>query len=454
MSPRPQISWAALAALLLTAAAAGFAPRAVHADDFALVGGTVHPASGPAIANGTVVVRHGRIESVGAGAAPAGLPAIDCHGKHVYPGLVSANTDIGLIEIESVRGTVDDAEIGNINPNVRAEIEVNPESEHIPVARINGITSALIIPRGGAIAGTSAILHLDGWTFEDMTIKAPVALHVNWPNMSIVHNFFVAASDEEQKKQREDAIAAIRKAFDDARAYDQAVAAEHQPAIPRHDRDVKWDAMVKAVRGEIPVYFHASALNQISAVLRFCDEEKLTHIGIVGGNDAWRIAEELKLRKIPVLCDATLEVPRHRWDPYDAAYTLPAKLAKAGVQYCITDGGGSWNARNLPYNASMAAAFGLDRDEALRAVTLYPAQILGVADRVGSIEPGKVADLVVADGDLLEDATHVEQVWINGRQISMETKQTRLFHKYDQRPRGTLARAHAAEGATGSSNTH
>jgi len=437
MSPRPQSPRAALAAFAILALAA---PPAARAADFALVGGTVHTAAGPAIPGATVVVRNGRIESVGPGAAPAGVPAIDCTGKHVYPGMVAANTNLGLVEIESVRGTVDNTETGNVNPNVRAEIQVNPESEHLPVARVNGITSALIVPRGGAIAGTSALMHLDGWTFEDMTVRAPVALHVNWPAMSIVRNFFETRSDEEQKKAREEAVNAIRKAFDDARAYDKARSAEKEAAIPRHDRDVKWDAMVKAVRGEIPVYFHASALNQIRAVLKFCDEENLTKVALVGGYDAWRIADELKIRRIPVLCDPTLATPRRRWEPYDAAFTLPARLAQAGVTYCITDGGGSWNARNLPYNASMAAAFGLDREEALKAVTLYPARILGVADRVGSIEPGKVADLVVADGDLLEDTTHVEQVWIDGHQISMETKQTRLFHKYDGRPRGTLAR--------------
>ena len=452
--PRPVAGQVVKPALSLAAmlAAAGFvlapAPAARADADFALVGGTVHPASGPAIDAGTVVVRGGKIESVGTGAAPAGVPAIDCRGKHVYPGLVSAFTNLGLVEIESVRGTVDNAETGNVNPNVRAEVEVNPESEHLPVARINGVTTALIVPRGGAIAGTSALLHLDGWTYEDMTVKAPVALHVNWPAMAIVHNFFETRTDEEQKKARAEAVAAIRKAFDDARAYDQALLAEGKPAIPRHDRDVKWDAMVSAVRGELPVYFHCSALNQIRAILRFCDEEKLTNVALVGGYDAWRVAGELKARGIAVLCDATLSTPRRRWEPYDEAYTLPGRLAAAGVKFCVTDGGGTWNARNLPYNASMAAAFGLDREEALRSITLYPARILGVADRVGSIEPGKVADLVVADGDLLEDTTHVEQVWIAGRQISMETKQTRLFHKYDSRPRGSLARAHNAGDGT------
>ena len=309
------------------------------------------------------------------------------------------------------------------------------------MARVNGLTSALIIPRGGAIAGTSALIHLDGWTWEDMSVRAPVALHVNWPAMSIVRSFFETRSEEEQKKAREEAVTSIRNAFDDARAYDAAVRAENTTGIPRHDRDVKWDAMVKAVRGELPVFFHASALNQIRAVLKFCDEQNLHNVGLVGGYDAWRVAAELKARDIAVICEPTLATPRRRWEPYDAAFSLPGKLASAGVRFCIADGGGTMNARNLPYHASMAAAFGLDRDEALKAVTLYPAQILGAGDQLGSIETGKVADLVVTNGDLLEITTKVEQVYIAGKPSSMETRQTRLFHKYDGRPRGPKARA-------------
>jgi imidazolonepropionase-like amidohydrolase len=439
---------AALAAALALAALALLASRA-HAETIAFTGGTVHTVSGADIAGGTVIVRDGRIAAVGAGVpVPGDATVVRCDGKQIYPGMVSANTVVGLIEIESVRGTYDAAETGTINPNVRAEVGVNPESEEIPVTRVNGVTSALVIPRGGAITGTSALIHLDGWTWEDMTLRAPVGLHVIWPSMTPVHGFFERRSDEEQIKARDSTIAAIGKAFDDARAYEHAVAAESQKGIPRHDRDVKWDAMRKAIRGELPVFFHASTLAQIRAVLKLVDEQKLAKVVLVGGYDAWRVTDELKARDIAVICDPTLEVPRRRYEPYDAAYTLPAKLAAAGVRFCIADGAGGGeglsasNARNLPYNAGMAAAFGLPRDEALKGVTLYPAQILGVGDRLGSIEPGKIADLVVTRGDLLDETTTVDQVYIAGKAISMETRQTRLFHKYDSRPRGPKARPH------------
>jgi imidazolonepropionase-like amidohydrolase len=235
----------------------------------------------------------------------------------------------------------------------------------------------------------------------------------------------------------------LRLMFDDARAYWKARDAEGKPGIPRHDRDVKWDAMSRAIKGEIPVFFHAATLGQIKAALEFVDEQKLSNVVIVSSGDVWRVADELARRKIAVIVAGTFDPPMRQDAPYDERFAVPGKLAKAGVRFCIADDGeadAAMLARNLPYHAAVAVAFGLSRDEALRAVTLYPAQILGVADQLGSIEPGKIADLVVADGDPLEVTTHVEQVYIRGQAISMETRHTRLFHKYDGKPRGPKAR--------------
>jgi imidazolonepropionase-like amidohydrolase len=422
------------AALLIAAVAA--------AEPIALVGGTVHPVSGPPIENGTVVMDQGKITAVGADVTPpAGAQVVPCQGKHVWPGFVAPFTTLGLVEIQSVRGPSDQAETGNINPNVRAETAFNPESDLIPVTRVNGVTSALIVPRGGAIAGTSALLHLDGWTREDMTLRAPVALHVNWPGMGINRGGFETRSEEEQKRQREKDLKEIHQAFEDARSYVQARGAEGKSGVPRHDQDVKWDAMGKALRGEIPVVFHCAALNQIEAVLKFADEQQLTNVVLADAYDSWRVADELKRRHIAVITGATQSLPRRMYEAYDTGMSLPAKLAAAGVRFCISDGGGdTYNSRNLPYEAGMAVAFGLPHDEALKAVTLYPAQIFGVGDKVGSLEVGKVADVVVGDGDPLEITTHVEKVYVAGKETSMETRQTRLFHKYDSRPRGAHAR--------------
>lgn len=432
---------AALIAALLIAALLIAAPAG--AETIAFTGGTIHPASGPAIANGTVVVRDGRIEAVGAGVpVPADATVIAITGKHLYPGLVSAYSVLGLTEIGSVSGSTDWQETGTTNPNVRAEVQINPETDLIPVTRINGVTSAHIMPRGGALNGTSAIIHLDGWTWEDMTVRSPVGMLVQWPNLTPNRAWWETRSDEEQAKQREASIQAIVNAFEDARAYWKARDAMGTRGVPRHDGDVKWDAMRKALKGEIPVIFTASALNQIRSVLRFVDDQKLPRVILVSSGDAALVADELKQRNIAVVCSDILAVPSRRHEPYDHRFTAPERLRAAGLAWCIADGGGTddaANGRNLPYHAAMAAAFGLPRDEALRAVTLYPARILGVADQIGSIEKGKIADLVVANGDLLEIATQVEQVYIKGKPIPMDSRQTRLFKKYDARPRNVIS---------------
>ncbi len=430
----------AVAALL--AALTSVSPAVTRADVLALTDATVHTVSGPTLEHATVVIRDGVIAAVGADATvPAGATVVPCAGKHVYPGMIAANTTLGLVEVSSVRGTDDTRETGAINPNVRAEVEINPESEKIPVTRLNGITSALVVPQGGVITGTSALVHLDGWTFEDMTVRAPVALHIKWPAMSIVHAWYITQTDEEQRKIREKNLQQITDAFDDARAYMRAHDAEGQAGVPRHDHDVKWDAMVKALKGEIPVIIECTALNQMTAALRFCDQQGLKKVMLMGGADADKIADELKARDIAVICDATYQLPRRSWEPYDQEMNLPARLWKAGVRFCLTDGGSDgMNTRNLPYHAAYAVAYGLPRDEALKSVTLYPAQLLGVGDRLGSIEVGKIADLMVTTGDPLEESTQVEQVYIGGKAVAMESRQTRLFHKYDQKPRGAKAR--------------
>jgi imidazolonepropionase-like amidohydrolase len=438
---------ALLAALLVSSlafmlASAAFMPA--RAEVLALTGGTVHPVSGPEIPNGTVLVDGAKITAVGAGVSvPAGATVLNCTGKHVYPGFVHANTVLGLAEISTIEGSDDTRETGNLNPNQRAEVMYNPDSDFLPVTRLNGVTTVLSIPGGGSIRGTSALMHLDGWTPEDMTVRAPAALHVQWPNMTPVHAFFILTSDEEQAKQRDEAIKAISNAFDDARAYWKARDAESGKGVPKHDDDVKWDAMRKVLNGEVPVAFHCDALAQIKAVLRFCDQQKLTNVILLGGYDSWRVADELKRRNVAVIVGGVLAEPNRGYESYDDAYTVPAKLAKAGVRFAIADEGGSFaeaNARNVPYHAAMAEAFGLDHDEALKAVTLYPAQILGAGDKIGSIDVGKLADLQVTDGDPLLVATHCEQVVVNGKLVPMESRQTRLFHKYDAKPRGPHAR--------------
>jgi imidazolonepropionase-like amidohydrolase len=438
MSIRFPLSVAALVAAVVLGAASA------RAEVIALTGGTVHTVSGPVIENGTVLVDGARITAVGSALrVPAGARVVDCRGKHVYPGFVHANTMLGLQEISTITGSDDTQETGNLNPNQRAEVMYNPDSDFLPVARLNGITSALVIPGGGAVRGTSAVMSLDGWTQEDITLRAPVALHVQWPAMSVSRAWWDTRSEDEQTKARDQAVQAITDAFEEARAWWRARDAEGRGGVPRHEGDVRWEAMRRALNGDIPVAFHCDALAQIQAVLRFCDTQGLKRVILVGGYDAWRVADELKRRDIAVVVAGVLSLPNRTHEPYDEATSVPARLSRAGVRFCIADeggGGGAANARNLPHHAAMAVAFGLPTDEALKAVTLYPAQILGIADRTGSIEVGKLADLQVTDGDPLLVATHCEQVMVKGRLVPMESRQTRLLQKYDARPRGPRAR--------------
>jgi imidazolonepropionase-like amidohydrolase len=410
----------------------------VQAETVVLQGGTVHPVSGPDLPSATVVLADGRIAAVGAGVtAPPGARVVDVTGKHVYPTLIDANTVLGLVEIGSVRGTVDVSETGDFNPNARAEVALNADSELLPVTRAGGVLVAMTCPRGGLVAGTAAVFQLDGWNWEDMTLRAPVGLLVNWPAMRVDRDPGAEPPTAEQLKTRDEKLRRLRDLFADARAYQQAHGAEGERSVPAHDRDPRWEAMIPVLEGKIPVLVAARDAVQIHAALRWADEEKV-RIVLLAGGDAGKLAEELARRQVPVILDPTLALPLRRWEPYDEPYTIAARLHAAGVKFCFSTGGTSGdaaNVRNLPIEAAAAVGYGLPREAALRAVTLSSAEILGLGARLGSIEVGKDATLLVTDGDLLDIRTHVVGAFIAGREISLENRQSRLWKKYGDRPR-------------------
>ncbi len=417
--------------LMLVATLWGFdqRPAPPQSHPVALVGGTVHTVSGAELAGATVVFDNGKISAIGQDVTlPASAEVIDVTGKHIYPGFFDALSNVGLTEIDAVRATNDVTETGRINPNARAEVAVNPESELIPVARANGITTALTAPEGGVISGTGAIINLDGWTWEEMIFKAPAALIVSWPSMTTQRAWWVIESEEEQKKNRERNLKELAQAFKDARAYWTAknAAAKNGKSIPF---DMRWEAMVPVFEGKLPVLVMANNLQQIQAAAAWAEEEKIKII-IGGGYDSWRAAELLRAKNIPVLVGGTLRTPSRRYEDYDLPYSLPAKLHQAGITFAIYGGGWASNERNLPYHAAMAAAYGLPKDAALKAITLFPAQIFGVANRIGSLEVGKDATLIVATGDPLEITTNVEMEFIQGKKIDLTSRHTQLYEKY------------------------
>ncbi len=416
-----------------TALAAPEIPGASVQQPVAVVGATVHRISDEPLEKATLLFRQGKIVAIGEQVkVPDDVLTIDATGKHIYPGLFDAYTDLGLVEINSVRATRDQQETGSLNPNVKSWVSVNPDSEIIPVTRSNGVLLALTAPSGGLISGQSAVIQLDGWTFEDLTVRGPVGMHVEWPNMSPSIDWDTDASAKQQVEARDRALRQLRDAFADARAYQQA----REAAAERHPIDLRWEAMLPVLRGELPLIVAADEIQQMQAAVAFAMEHQVRLI-IYGGYDAPHCLELLKKHEVAIIISGVYRLPRRRSEPYDTPFTLAAKLHEAGVRFCISGSGrfGASNVRNLPYHAAMAAAFGLPPDEALKAITLYPAEILGVADRVGSLQRGRDATFIITDGDPLETTTQVEAAFVQGREVDLNNRHKRLWKKYEEKYR-------------------
>ncbi len=404
-------------------------------------GATIHTVSGDNVLNGSMLVEKGRIVAIGTQlSAPAEAKVIDVSGKHIYPGMIAANTVMGLAEVQSVRATLDYAEAGAINPNARALVAVNPDSELITTARANGVLATLSVPNSpaGLINGTSALIQLDGWTWEEMAVQAEVGLHIALPNLRFNPELFPAPFDtrlDEIRKASVQRLKMLEDAFDAAIAYQEARAQNQTGQLEATKIDVRWEAMLPVISGQRKVFFHAQDISQIRFALNFAKRYNLKAV-IVGGADAPLLADVLKQQQVPVIVTGIHKLPMRRGANYDDYYSVAAKLAQAGVQFCIARAGtddDAPNERNLPYEAAVAATFGLAPSEALKAITLYPAQILGVADKLGSLEAGKLANFFISNGDPLETTSQVEQVYIQGRSVDTSTKQSRLTEKYQQK---------------------
>jgi len=408
------------------AAGSDVIPGASQTAPIALIGGTVHPVSSASFEDGVVVFDKGRIIAVGKAndvAIPDDAVCIEIEGQHVYPGLFEAHSHLGLVEIAAVRATRDSRETGSFNPNVRAHVSVNPDSELIPVTRSNGVLLALTSPQGGVISGQAAVMQLDGWTYEDMTLKPDAGLVVYWPG--------VPDGLKSEKEIKTDRVQEIRDLFASARAYRKA-----RQADDTQRTDLKLEAMLPVIDGKLPMLVWADGLSTIQSAVAFAVEQNVRII-ILGGYDADLCAELLNEHSVPVIVSAVYRLPRRRDAAFDEAYTLPERLRKSRVKFCIsgTAASRSSNARNLPYHAGTAVAYGLPHDEALKAITLYPAEILGVADRVGSLQPGKDATLMVTTGDPLETISNVVSAWIQGRGVDLDSRHKRLYRKYREKYR-------------------
>jgi imidazolonepropionase-like amidohydrolase len=424
----------------LTLAVASPAPAAEAL--LAITGGRIVTVSGPVIERGTIVIQGGKIAAIGADLpVPEGATVVDASGKTVYPGLIDALTTLGLTEIGSVSGSVDVAETGDINPHARAWVAVQPHSELIPVARANGVTAVLAAPQGGLVSGQSALIRLSGTTPDSLTVKQPAAMHVAYPTGRPpfeLNRLFdepeLKTFEERQKEKRrnqEKQLDRLRHLLEEAKAHASAVEAARASGTAVPASDLRLEALAPAARGLLPVVIRADAEHEIRGAVAFAEERGLKLI-LAGGLEAWRVADLLKQKDVAVLASVD-RLPHRESDAYDAAYANPAALAQAGVRFAIVSDDAS-QVRNLPYEAAMARAFGLGPEAALRAITLTPAEIFGVAERMGSLDPGKDANLFLATGDIMDHRSEVTHVFIDGVPQSLETRHTRLYREFKDRP--------------------
>jgi len=397
---------------------------AASAEIVALVGATLHPVTAPDIAQGTLLLQGGRILALGPGSAvpiPAGARTVDAQGRHIWPGMIALATNIGLYEIGSVPATIDSGEGGGNQPDIRTTASIHAESAHIPVTRTNGITRSQTAPQtGGPIRGQSAVVRLTGDTWEEMLQVDRDMLHVRFPS----------TANEAKKKEKSDELKELEEFFARAREHARLLdeAAAGAPA-PRHDPRLA--AMVPYVRKQKRVALYAGNAQTILFALRFAKEQELDAV-LYGVSEGWKVADEIARSGLPVVVGPVLALPGGRHDPYDAPYANAAVLARAGVQVALMSDDEE-NPRNLAFHAAMACAHGLPHAEAVRAVTWYPARVLGLEHELGSLAPGKLADLVVTDGDLLEFRSRVTALYIDGREVSIGNRQTELYERYRAR---------------------
>jgi imidazolonepropionase-like amidohydrolase len=401
--------------------------------------------AGSPIEEGTLIIKDGKIAAVGTSVeVPAGAQIIDGKGLQVYPGLFDPVTQMGLSEIGAVSATVDSSETGTYNPDVIAATAVLPSSEHIPVTRAAAITEVLAVPGSGGfdfsgnrsiIGGQASAFHLAGWTMEDMQIKRSVAMVLNWPQIQTRTFDFATFTRKEKpyadaKQEYEKQVNELTDLMDSARHYAQAIG---HGGPSDFERDVKLEALAPVVRGQLPLLVFTNRARDIRNAVEFCEKQKLKMI-LAGGAEAYKVKDLLRSKGIPVILGPVLSNPDEEDDPYDRLLSQPAELSEAGVKFAIGSFDNSF-ARRLGQNAANAISHGLSYDEGLKAVTLYPAQIFGLADQFGTLETGKTANLIVTNGDPLELTTDVKYLFIKGQLTSTDNRQKRLYEKYLNRPK-------------------
>lgn len=410
-------------------------PGDVQNQSILILHGTAHLGTGDAIEDAAIGFRDGQIDFVGrASQVDKGRyqREIDATGRHIYPGFIAPNSTLGLQEIGAVRATRDDFEVGTFKPNVRALIAFNTDSEVTPTVRSNGVLLGQITPRGGTISGTSAVVHFDGWNWEDAAIFEADGVHLNWPAMHHRHNAD-GTIDIRKRKTYDQQFQEIQHFFTEAKAYAEGTNPQRLRPDPM---DLRYEALRGVFAGEQRLYVHANELRAITEAVHFKRSFDIPNLVIVGGYDAHLAADMLRENDIPVMVSRVHELPRYDEDDIDLPFRLPKLLEDEGVLYCLQNAGGMehMGTRNLPFYAGTAHAYGLTYEQAVRSVTLSAAEILGVDRRYGSLETGKSATLFISDGDALDvRGNDLVNAFIDGREIDLDNRQKELYRKYQEK---------------------
>ena len=403
-----------------------------------LRGGTLHTVTGDVLEEYDLLFAEGKIITIDEQiqASPE-TDVLDIYGKHVIPGFIAGYTRIGLTEISAVKQTNDHSEIGEINPNVRANVAYNPDSDLIPVTRSNGVLTVNSAPTSGRIAGQSSVMYMDGWTWEDATLKHPSALNLNWPSMRFDFRKDAKKKEKEQIEGYNKAIRELDLLVRDVRAYHHRKNAKERKAEHKQKSDLRLESMIPFIVFKEPIHIKANNVRQIEAAAKWSTKHDL-NIVIVGGADAWRIPEILVEKNIPVILLGVQNTPRRRFEPIHTPYKVPAMLQKAGVHFCISLDPGypmDGHVRTLPDEAMRSASWGLTKDQALRAITLSAAEILGVDEQIGSLDLGKDATFFISDNEPLTQSNHPIKAYIQGREIDLSDRQKNLWKKYKEKYR-------------------
>jgi imidazolonepropionase-like amidohydrolase len=397
------------------------APASGKASSILFRGADIHVGNGKVISSGVLLMRDGKIVYAGNDETEAGKAdsTIDCKGMHIYPGLIAANTIMGLSEIEAARATNDFNEVGNFNPGTRSLIAYNTDSKVSPTVRSNGVMLIEAVPQGGIISGTSSVMCMDGWNWEDAVYASDIGVHMNWPGSRVY-----LSGEESENRQRENyekRLRLLEQFMKDAQSYCKS----GQPAVT----NTHFEAMREVFSGKKKLFIHASYVKDIVNSINYISGYNITPV-LVEAQDAWMVTDLLREKKVSVILGRSHSLPAREDEDIDQPFKTPAILKQAGIPYCISVDG-FWQVRNLSYNAGTAAAHGLGKEEALSAITLHAAGILGIAERCGSLEPGKDANILLTEGDILDmKSSRVKRAWLRGMPVSLDNIQEQLYRKY------------------------